>query len=490
MKRLKIALSISAAAFLIGCGGGSSSSVSGSVEASKLEGIKVCLKGSDNCAITDANGKFTLQNVNLPATLEIKIGNSVFADLNVKTTTLKITPSMLADNNSTKAAYIGAFLHKVAGCEMDAQNCSFSGKVSVDITDGNGDKLLDKLFDAMKDGNVSINVDGKEDEVNKSIVTRYENANPDMVSNEVSYKGAVKIGDFASFNFDSKTNKLTYNLSGSKLGQKDGNVTLVNEYKNIFFKDEDGDIAFFTKSLGVILTEYNNSMVPVVGLQMPTTLDTSLILNKRFNFIDISSDGIDFTIVDVNGSGNSGIWSDIDGNNGNWELNNTHLDACENNGRSCVPMAHFMIRPPIVEDGRAGIVVDNLDGGFSIGIEAKPITANEIKGTYYYEDIANDGTVCYGSVTVNGETFNYQDAKCNKGTPSSGTGSLILNPQIDPDGDANTDNNITLNGLAQVVDANGNPTKEYVFIDPKEGYYVSVDTQNGDISIGSNKPIK
>ena len=64
--------------------------------------------------------------------------------------------------------------------------------------------------------------------------------------------------------------------------------------------------------------------------------------------------------------------------------------------------------------------------------------------------------------------------------PESGSGSLVLNPTVTINGTS-----VALNGLAKIANEN-----EYIFIDPVDGYYISINPDTHSLSLGSNKPLK
>ena len=493
---------VAASLLLMGCGGGggsSSSNVTGTVEASYLKGINVCVRGTDNCVRTDANGAFTLNGVSAPVELELKIGNSVLADLNVSSNSYRITPAVLGENNSTVASYIGAMLHGIAGCDLTSNSCDFSNITNVDVNNSSNLAIINEVKQILEQNSsavININVDGSTVPISEANATLYTTLNPTMsgVSN-YNFNGAARAGDYTTFTYNSENSTITYHIKGNVYGDKNGTREIENLYGNVFFKDKDKDniFYFFSGSLGVaVIPDVNESNASqtalVVGMQQPdknlTAADLDLIANKRFNYMEFDTDGsIYFGLIDINSTNTAdlnGTWTDYgDGSNGRWEVNGSHLDVFDSNGK----IANIIIR---AGTSRAGIVVDNVDGGFGIGIEAKPLTINDLKGTYYYFD-----GECYGKVTVDENGFDYQDEYCmNNNDMDSGSGTLVLNPSIDPDQNASTDNNITLYGLGQVRDEDGNLTNEFVFIEPNDGYYVSVDFSDGDLAIGSNKPLK
>ncbi|GAB6075068.1 hypothetical protein [Nautilia lithotrophica] len=496
---------VTASLLLIGCGGGggsSSSSVTGTIEASYLKGISVCVKGTDNCVRTDSTGHFTLNGASAPVELELKIGNSVLADLNVSTNSYRITPAVLAENNSTIASYIGAMLHGIAGCDLTSNVCDFSNVTTVDVNTSSNLPIVNEVKQILEQNssatiNVNVNGNGNAVLITDVNATLYATLNPTMTgATSYSFNGAARAGDYATFTYNSENSTITYQIKGNAYGDVNGSREIENLYGNVFFRDKnDSDIFyFFSGSLGVAVIPVSDTNTSfVVGLQQPdkniTADDLNLIVNKTYNYMEFDTDGsIYFSVIEINSTNTAdlnGTWVDyVDGSNGTWEVNGSHLDVFDARGK----IANVIIRAGTT---RAGIVVDNVDGGFGIGVEAKALTTNDLQGTYYYYDSsAADDTECYGKVSVNENGFNYQTEWCSDGSSDSGSGTLVLNPTIDPDGDPSTDNNVTLNGIAQVRDEDGNLTNEFVFIDSDSGYYVSVNFSNGDLSIGSNKPLQ
>ena len=491
IKKVNMALSFCAAALIIGCGGGSSSSsssVSGTVQASLLSGVKVCVAGSNNCATTDLNGKFVINDVTTPLNLEIKIGNSVLGKVRVNNSNVDITPSVLADNNTILAAYIGTFLHVIGGCSVTSQTCNLSNVTSVDINTSSNEDLIEELKSAMEVNSsvIPIRVNGNEVNLTDTNVILYQTANPTMVGiTNVNYNGAASVGDYASFSYDKNTNTVTYQVAGNVFGNKSGTREIENLYGNVFFKDKNGNnFYFFSGSLGVAVIPLDNNVSFLTGLQIPeknlTASDLKLIANKRFNYMEFTSNTVSFAFIEINSTNVNdlnGTWRDfVEGDSGTWEVNGSHLDVKNSNG---VKVANVIIRPGVK---RSGIVVDLVGGGFGVGVEAKALTFAEMSGTFYYQDSDDSGT-CYGKAVVNGTNFSYADEYCYGTTKASGSGTLELNPFVDVNNDGTPDINLT--GLAKVSGEN-----EYIFIDPEDGYYISIDMANGDLSIGSNKPLK
>jgi len=343
---------------------------------------------------------------------------------------------------------------------------------------------------------VPIVVDGTDINLTDTNVTLYQTANPTMVGiTNVNYNGAARRGDYATFSYDKKTNTVTYHVKGNAFGDANGTREIENLYGNVFFKDKNGsNFYFFSGSLGVAVIPMNNdenNISFITGLQIPeknlTASDLELIANKRFNYMEFNSTTISFGFIEINSTNVNdlnGTWSDFENNDsGIWEVNGSHLDVKESNGTK---VANVIIRPGV---SRSGIVVDLVDGGFGIGVEAKELNTSELSGTFYYQNSGNNYT-CYGKAVVNGNSFTYSDDYCvdENGTQingDSGSGTLILNPSVDIDHDGTADLNLT--GLAEVNESNGS---EFIFIDPEDGYYISIDMRDGDMSIGSNKPLQ
>ena len=482
---------------LVGCGGGggssTSSSVSGTVNASILKGVKVCIKGTSTCATTDANGRFTINGFAPPQTLEIFVGDSKLGEVTASSSSIAVTPKLLADNNATSAPYIGAMLHKIGGCAVADATCDLSNVTSVDINDTETKSLIEELKDALQQGltTVALKVDHQDKNVTSADISEYETEYPEMVSDSTRFSGAASVGDFATFSYDKDTNKLTYEMNGSVFGAHNGAITLTNVNGNVFFKDSNDNFYFFSKSLAVAqIPVGDNNVSYIAALQMPHSdaIDPSLFVNKRFNYIEFNSAGSpSFAIIDINATSpndTNGTWTMLPNNAyGTWELNGSHLDIKDARGTK---IANAIIRPATKENGRAGFVLDMVSGGFGIGVEAKPLTDSELSGTFYYynRDLntspAYNHWECYGKITVNGISFQARDSWCSNGdTGGSFDDNLTLNPDVNLSG-----SNMTLNGIAKVSNT------QYAFIDPESGYYISIDFSEPMISIGSNKSLK
>jgi hypothetical protein len=264
---------------------------------------------------------------------------------------------------------------------------------------------------------------------------------------------------------------------------EEGDEQLVNVYKNVFFrfKKQPNEGAFISGGLAVGYYVEDNEVHYNIGLQYPernlTAKDVEFFANKSYNSLFFDTDGtIEFSRVDLNTTNPAdlnGTWSSSDGHSGTWVVEQSHIKFLENG----YTVAIGFLRPGV---SRAAIVYgDVTDSGFGIGLEAKPLTADELKGTFYYSD-TEDNVTCFGYVNVNGTEFSYKDEMCTDNEPKSDEGTLELNPTVTIDG-----TNVKLNGLAKV-----DGEDEYVFIDPVDGYYISINMETHALSLGSNKPLK
>jgi len=313
-------------------------------------------------------------------------------------------------------------------------------------------------------------------------------------STKATYTGAATAGDFANYSVESDgTNfKIKYSVKGKVFGDKSGEIDVQNMYENVFFKDAYNDYYFISGSLGMAKVKFDTATAYVVGLNIPQTAITadvlSNVVNKTYNIADLDSDTgafslklLDVNTTDVNSL--SGTWTlhEVTGDiSGTWKVNNNYIEFYNSNNEL---EANVVLKPG---ESRSGIIIDKVDGGFAIGLEAKPITETEIgTSTFYYFDQTSSYS-CFGKVDVNGVNFTYSDTWCEDGARDIDvSGTLKLNPQIDPDNDPSTDNNVTLNGLAKVDGAN-----IYIFYDAKDGYYIKINLDQYEFSLGSNKPLQ
>jgi hypothetical protein len=488
------------------------------VEASKVAGVKVCVN-SNICTTTDSNGKFTLDGIAPPVNVSVYIGDTKLADVTVPNSSYEITPAVLADGNATLASYIGAFLHMLDGdnnLSKDVIDLSDINSVNINAS---GNNLIDKIKDKLNSGETNFSFtcsgDCNSSEMNSSLATLYASTSPYVEGKNKNYLGAASAGDFANITYNESNNTLDIKIQGQVFHnvEKEIKIEPIGNSK-VFFREKDNNnsFIFLSKTLTVASIDINSNNALLVSSNIPkiNTIDTSLITNKRFNYINIEQNSnrdvdIYIGIIEINATHNGateGNWTDIiDGSHGRWEVNGTYLVAYDENEN---PEANFIIKPG---KKRAVIIVDDVNGGFGIGVEAKPLTSEDFKESvyYFYDDYYDrDGeSECFGKVTVKNDESNnkaigraigsrddiicYDENGREEPADFDINSTLIPNPTI-----TINDQNYTLNGVALVRDED-NETGKFTFVDPEDGFYVFIDTNTTggeySINIGSNKPI-
>jgi hypothetical protein len=129
----------------------SNKTVEGNIVASKVEGLKVCIKETKDCGYTDKNGHFVINtHQNLPVVIvpEIpyqegnKTGNIVLGEYEMEMNNATITPTLLAGNNTELIEKIGAIIHGLAGDDTgDKDFISVKGVEITGIEDENGNPI-------------------------------------------------------------------------------------------------------------------------------------------------------------------------------------------------------------------------------------------------------------------------------------------------------------------------------------------------------------
>jgi hypothetical protein len=170
--KLLAATALVASTLLASCGGGGGGSLStssgsvtltGTVEASKVAGVKVCVEGTDNCALTDEKGTFSLQVAALPVTVSLMAGDAPIGSFNATSPVVEVNPLTLVDGNVTLAAALGAVIHALAGDTTGNQTTINLSNVAVKV-----DKPLVELLKEAVSSNQTVTIttdDGKEIEV-------------------------------------------------------------------------------------------------------------------------------------------------------------------------------------------------------------------------------------------------------------------------------------------------------------------------------------
>jgi hypothetical protein len=471
-----------AAAFIIGCGGGGSSStastsVSGTVEASYLAGVKVCEANTTNCAITDAQGRFTLPGVSAPATLEVKVGNTVVGNVNATSNTVTVTPAVLADGNATVAAYIGATLHTIGGCPIGATDCNLSGVQDVVIDPNMADEPLVKVI-ATKlsagDKNITCTVNNTTTvEVTDNNATLYQTINPDMSGlSTLTYHG---------INTESKTLfTVTLNTDTMQVTSSDLNLSDVLQpvYENFVFnlKNHPNQYIIANKNMFVTVIDDNNQTYFDAGLQYPdynlTSALVSSVANKQYISISFGATSPEISIYDVNTTNDiNGTWTQKDLTDGStytgtWEVNGTHFSFNYNG-----IISNVFLKPEAVRS--IGIFYDS-DGNLGFAMESIPLKPGEGDGTYYYVS-----SYCIGKVVINGNDITLYNEKCdNPQYQGTFNGTLVYNPDI---------NGTVLNGVVEAK-FNGGEDTYLGLISPEDGFFVALDLNDSQNAIvGTNE---
>ncbi len=333
--------------------------------------------------------------------------------------------------------------------------------------------------------------------------------NNSSASEKQNYAGAANVGDFAKLSFDTETNILNYSMSGNVFGEQSGSLQLTNAYGN-FYYDDNHDLFFFSGSLGVAVMEVDDNITFVSGLQMEGNVSIEDVINKRYIFVIFlpnKSGGFSakLDMIDINATtgDTNGTWSELFGKYGNWELSEDHIVIYNHEGDKT---SNVVLRSG---SSRVGFLMDVVDGGFGIGVEAKALTAADGHGTFKSMDHSFiDNSNCFGETTLAPDTdgnvtFTWVDKYCQdengnmqpvdpEAEDSNGTGRLLLNPTVTING-----NPVTLTGAACVADENNSSQCsgiEFAFFDPEDGYFITVNTGDDEegtgepmVGIGSNK---
>jgi len=98
-----------------GGGGGENITISGKVVASNVKGLKVCIKNSDTCTLTDKNGNFYLESPAPFPALNFYVDNILLADYTLKENGEIITPFKMAEGNETVGDILSKIIHAFGG---------------------------------------------------------------------------------------------------------------------------------------------------------------------------------------------------------------------------------------------------------------------------------------------------------------------------------------------------------------------------------------
>ena len=407
------------------CGGGGSSTakkVSGVFEASYLKGVKVCDE-KGHCAITDENGKFTLNGINPPVHLNFSIAGVKIASYTASKSSFKVTPKILAEGNIKVASYIGATLHKIAGCEMDSLHCDMSKIKKIKIDNTNADNLVEALKEKINNNeDITITVNNTSKKVTKQDIFDYANNAPEMISDLYTYKGAISEG-IIDVEINKTSKELLYTLHTFN-GEIEGSEQLQTN-NNILFQDAADKDDYYLIGKNLIVTaieDENENQTPAFALNIPSVgiIDTSKIINRQFVYAEIEPSETPMLqglrVIDINASSEnaaSGTWHMYIEDNGNlresdqgvWEVNGTHIDVYGFDDNHQKVLGGVAI---IKANGeRSAIIVKSVhDKSFGIGLEVpkKDINLNKFANqnmyAMYYEFDNTNSLInnCYSEI--------------------------------------------------------------------------------------------
>lgn len=148
---------------LVACGGSSSgggksntsTTVTGQLLASYINGVKVCVDATDNCAVTDNQGNFSLSDA-VGKLLAVSIGgNLVIGKVSADTTPITITPTSLAGGDNSIATRITNIFHQ-AGSTTDNQTYDLSALQSTGANTAAFESYLAGTTTSLKIGSVVV----------------------------------------------------------------------------------------------------------------------------------------------------------------------------------------------------------------------------------------------------------------------------------------------------------------------------------------------
>ncbi|SMP19045.1 hypothetical protein SAMN06265339_1666 [Desulfurobacterium pacificum] len=211
--KIKLATALLCLPFVFaGCGGGGSSEnlsstsyLTGTVEASKVAGVEVCINGTDTCVKSASDGTFKLPISSLPVTLVLKVGDLPLGTVNASSTAVSVNPLTLAGGNATVAQAVGAVIHAMANDTTGSEeviDLSNVGSVIVNSATDNG-TLVDCIKESLESGeNATLEVDGHEVEVavdNGVPVVKVDNQTVDYTDMFNLYQNMWQIENMLSY---------------------------------------------------------------------------------------------------------------------------------------------------------------------------------------------------------------------------------------------------------------------------------------------------
>jgi hypothetical protein len=182
LKKLSLVVAI-LSSFLFSCGGGGGGSgnitISGKVVASSVKGLKVCIKDSNICNITDQDGNFNLESPTPFPTLNFYIDDVLLADYTLKENGESINPFKMAEGNETVGDILAKLIHAFG-------NDTDETEAVVDLTGVYiSTPLTDSIEDYIKSGN-TLEIDFFKDGNTHHI--EISNSTVKLDDNPVSYR--------------------------------------------------------------------------------------------------------------------------------------------------------------------------------------------------------------------------------------------------------------------------------------------------------------
>jgi len=525
MKRaLLTGLSLALAGMLIGCWDNGShlvsntdentsvptsnlNTVAGVVEASYLKGVKVCVKNTEDCAVTGDEGNFTIETTAaLPLTLEIKVGESVIGEVKSDSEFVEVTPLVLAENNETVAGYVGAMLHLVSNCDLAAEKCDLSGVSEVDVDEAQVAPLVKEITEKLtKSDEIEIKANGKTVKFTKTDAIKYMSINPTMTSKKLTFIG-YSLDKNGLVNLEADLDEMTLNYT---VFDEDGNISvsktsrLVNKYQNVVFTlmDDNESLIFLSPAFGAFVDE--NGKIDY-ALEIPDVNITADILesfvNKSYYVVNmVFRNFLKFTINSDDVGSLKGAYTVNDGDFvAQWDVEGKYIRFLDRDGNRVIGYGVLKMG-----ENKNSIVITAEDF-LAVGVEAKPIDVSEADGEYYYLRIKakssdeNDNLAkvadipviidddkenielvqCYGKAVINGTSFSYKDEYCSDSNPEEVNETLIYNPEFEEEGKY-------LEGIIQVKDK-----PQFILVDKDTGMFYLIDLEARTHFFGSSKPIK
>ena len=352
---------------------------------------------------------------------------------------------------------------------------------------------------------------------------------------DIIYNGAAKVGDFAKYTFSRTNMKLTYEVSGAHFSQQNGepstgslDVHSINGINAFYYAIEANNPnnpigMMLTKNMGMGVVPTNGSQPALVLALQNSNVDASQLAGKTFTYIDVtnnngtsvkpfivtfSSDG-SFSVKDLlTNTSNSGCWR-VSNDQSFIEAEIVSVESCATyngygtqgtNPTDATTDSHYfktIIKPARTQNGRAGFIVDHVDGsGVGIGLEKKSISApsSEVRMDVFSGSISTNITEqslnFLWNFSFNGTTGTKKQYSCSISNlspsctlTSAGEGfTIVYNQVCNPNG-SGTISGEDYVGLSCLTLNSG---EQYnVFIDTEDRYFIAVG-EDGSLLVGGD----